>query len=34
MVYFWVKCDEKSNSVAFQANIIYENYNVWQIITM
>ena len=30
MVYFWIKCDEKSNSVAFQANVIYENYNVWQ----
>ena len=28
MVYFRVKCNEKSNSVAFQANINYENYNV------
>ena len=29
MVYFQVKCDEKSNSVAFQANYtIYEKYNV------
>ena len=31
LVYFRVKCNEKSNSVAFQANIIYENYNVWQL---
>ena len=28
MVYFRVKFNEKSNSVAFQANIIYKNYNV------
>ena len=33
-VYFRLKCNEKSNSVAFQANIIfekitmYDNYNV------
>ena len=25
---FLSKCDEKCNSVAFQTNIIYENYNV------
>ena len=31
MVYFWVKFDEKSNLVAFQANLIphvYDKYNV------
>ena len=31
-MYLWVKCDEKSNSVAFQANLMkitmYDNYNV------
>ena len=29
MVYFWIKLDEKNNSVAFQANLFIPN--VWQL---